>query len=87
MSSTILPQIVICLLNRKEGKWSWDFNALVGSIVFSSAVSGSCQVFIVTRGLRPKVCRPSANTENYRRMREKPLVPRVALGNEPAVNS
>ena len=52
---------------------------------FSSAVSGFCQVFIVTRaksfsrgfGLRPKMCRPSANTENSRRTREKPLVPRV----------
>ena len=28
-------------------------------------------------GLRLKMCRPSANTENFRRMREKPLVPRV----------
>ena len=28
-------------------------------------------------GLRPKRCRPSANTENSRRRREKPLVPRV----------
>ena len=28
-------------------------------------------------GLRPKICRPSANTENSRRTREKPLVPRV----------
>ena len=28
-------------------------------------------------GLRPKMCRPSANTENFRRAREKPLVPRV----------
>ena len=28
-------------------------------------------------GLRPKTCRPSANTENSRRKREKPLVPRV----------
>ena len=50
---------------------------------FSSAVSSFCQVFIVTRaffrgfGLRPKMCRPSANTENSRRTREKPLVPRV----------
>ena len=26
-------------------------------------------------GLRPKTCRPSANTENSRRTREKPLVP------------
>ena len=28
-------------------------------------------------GLRPKMCQPSANTENSRRTREKPLVPRV----------
>ena len=28
----------------------------------------------------PKMCRPSANTENSRRTREKPLVPRVIYG-------
>ena len=58
----------------------------LGARDFSSAVSGFCQVFIVTRaksfsrgfGLRPKMCRPSANTENFRHTREKPLVPRVA---------
>ena len=62
----------------------------LGARDFSSAVSGFCQVFIVTCakrfsrgyaargfGLRPKMCRPSANTENSRRTREKPLVPRV----------
>ena len=49
----------------------------LGARDFSSAVSCFCQVFIVTRGLRPKICRPSANTENSRRTREKPLVPRV----------
>ena len=42
----------------------------------------SLSVFIVTRsrgfGLRPKMCRPSANTENSHRTREKPLVPRGA---------
>ena len=43
----------------------------LGARDFSSAVSGFCQVFIVT------TCRPSANTENSRRKREKPLVPRV----------
>ena len=32
---------------------------------------------IVTRGLRLKMRRPSANTENSRLTREKPLVPRV----------
>ena len=57
----------------------------LGSRDFSSAVSGFCQVFIVTRfaargfGLRPKMCRPSANTENSRRTREKPLVPRIVV--------
>ena len=55
----------------------------LGAGDFSSAVSGFCQVFVVTRfaargfDLRPKTCRPSANTETSRRTREKPLVPRV----------
>ena len=48
----------------------------LGARDFSSAVCCFCQVFIVTR-LRPKMCRPSANTENSHRTREKPLVPRV----------
>ena len=47
-----------------------DFPTL-GAGDFSSAVSGF--------GLRTKMCRPSANTENFRRAREKPLVPRVGL--------
>ena len=51
----------------------------LGARDFSSAVSGFCQVFIVTR---PKMCRPSANTENSRRTREKPLVPRVNSGGQ-----
>ena len=64
----------------------------LGARDFSSAVSGFFQVFIVTRaksfsrgfaarefGLRPKMCRPSANIENSSCTREKPLVPRVAL--------
>ena len=38
----------------------------------SSAVSASCQVFIVTRAA-------SANTENSLRTREKPPVPRVVF--------
>ena len=42
-----------------------------GPWAFSSAVSGFCQVFFSR-------LRPSANTENFRRTREKPLVPRVA---------
>ena len=55
----------------------------LGARDFSSAVSGFSQVFIVTRaksgfGLRPKMCRPSANTPNSHRTREKPLVPRVS---------
>ena len=55
-------------------------SSTLGARDVSSAVSGFCQVFIVTRaasaygrrcvGLQP-------NTENSRRTREKPLVPRV----------
>ena len=48
----------------------------LGARDVSSAVSGFCQVFRGF-GLRPKMCRPSANTENSHRTREKPLVPRV----------
>ena len=61
----------------------------LGATDFSSAVSGFCQVFIVTRAkasgaeffsrLRRSWLRPSANTENSRRTREKPLVPRIRL--------
>ena len=53
----------------------------LGARDFSSAVSGFCQVLIVTRrfpaggfGPQPQKCRPSAHTENSRRTREKPLV-------------
>ena len=65
----------------EEAKHSQEKSTL-GARDFSSAVSGLCQVFIVTRaacglGLRPTMCRPSANTKNSRRTREKPLVPRV----------
>ena len=61
----------------------------VGARDFSSADSGFCQVYIVNPrvfslgfaargfGLRPKMFRPSANTKNSRRRREKPLLPRV----------
>jgi len=53
----------------------------LGARDFSSAVSGFCQVFIVTRAffsqLRRSLLRPSANTENSHRTREKLLVPRV----------
>ena len=68
--------------NFKPGdSLSFVYIITLGSRDFSSAVSGFCQVFIVTRaffsrliaargfGLRP--------TENSRRTREKPLVPRV----------
>ena len=53
----------------------------------SNAVSGFCQVFIYSDpremfsrgfGPRPKMCRPLAETENFRRGRENPLVPRVS---------
>ena len=36
-------------------------------------------------GQRPKMCRPSANTENFRRTREKPLVPKVRWGTQASV--
>ena len=54
----------------------------LGARDFSSAVSGFYQVFsrsCAARGfgLRPKMSRPSANTEDSRRTREKPVVPRV----------
>ena len=42
----------------------------LGARDFFSAVSGFCQV---------KMCRPSANTENSRRTRKKPLVPRIQM--------
>ena len=44
----------------------------LGARDFSRAVSG----FL---GLRPKMYRPSPNTENSHRTREKPLVPRVGM--------
>ena len=61
----------------------------LGARDFCCAVSDFCQVCIgdplvfsvgfAARGfgLRPKMCRPLANTESSRRRREKPLVPRV----------
>jgi len=58
----------------------------LGAKNFSSAVSGFCQVFTVTRArLRRSwlvMCRPSANTENSRRTRERLLVPRVGGRNK-----
>ena len=70
----------------KGNESDWLRKATLGARDFSSAVSGFCQVFIVTRfaarefGLWPKMCWPSANTENSRCTREKPLVPRVKEG-------
>ena len=54
----------------------------LGARDFPGAVSGFCQVLIVTpaKSLRPKMCQSSANTENSRRTREKPLVPSVWEG-------
>ena len=40
----------------------------------------SCAFAACGFGPRPKMCRPSADTENFRRTREKPLVPRVIYG-------
>ena len=48
----------------------------LGARDFSSMVSSFGQVFTVTH-LQPKMCRPSANTENSHRTREKPPVPSV----------
>ena len=58
----------------------------LGARDFSSAVSGFCQVFVVTRAKSVFLAASAygqANTENFRSTREKPLVPRVwiaALG-------
>ena len=53
----------------------------VGARDFSSVVFGFCLVFnSEPRGKRPKMCRLSANAENSRRTQEKPLVPRVVMG-------
>ena len=72
-------QQFLCLLSVKQfPNHHVPAKATLGARDFSSPVSGFCQVFIVT--LRPKMCRPSANTENSRRTREKPLVPRVCQG-------
>ena len=49
-----------------------DFSNAVSSPLVASAYGRS------SVGLRPKQCRPSANTENSHRTREKPLVPRVS---------
>ena len=88
----------ICLSSNLVSTYYWQLSIVfylfcpiwptLGARDFSSAVSGFCQVFIVTRaksfsrgfGLRPKTCRPSADTETSRRTREKPLVPRVGGG-------
>ena len=80
--------IINCVSKLHVSSVSFPPTDTLGARDFSSAVSGFCQVFIVTRaksgfaargfGLRPKTCRPSANTETSRRTRENPLVPRVS---------
>ena len=63
------------------------FLLTLGARDFSSAVSGFYQVFAAREfGLRPKICRPSANTENSRCTREKPLVPRVLFASKKSKN-
>ena len=61
----------------------WSFVSL-GAKDFSNAVSSFCQVLRVTRGslarsLAEDLSRPSANNENSRCTREKPLIPRVVI--------
>ena len=57
----------------------WSFLSL-GAKDFSNAVSSFCQVLRVTRGsLAEDLSRPSANNENSRCTREKPLIPRVVI--------
>ena len=84
MTSLLWLKIILCarqLLNFIRHLTFWLLFHLwllwgrctLGARDSSSAVSGFCQGF----GLRSKMCRPSANTENSRRKREKPLVPRV----------
>ena len=59
----------------------------LGARDFSSAVSGFCQVFIVTRATtrfsRGFGVRPKADTENSRLTREKPLVAWVSWRTPP----
>ena len=62
--SKINPGLALIGFEQLGLDWS-----TLGARDFSSAVSGFCQVFIVTR----------ANTENSHRTRQKPLVPRVWL--------
>ena len=88
LSREIRIVLWLTIIRGKTSQWASAHDTL-GARDFSSAVSGFCQVFIVTRaksfsrgfaargfGLRPKLCRPSA--DKSRRTREKPLVPRVA---------
>ena len=83
MSSTTLPQLVICLLNRKEGTWSWDFNAL--------GYPGCCFRFLSSLYTDP---RPTAEgVSAFGQHRKLPPHTRKtsgtqgSLGQEPAVNS
>jgi len=68
---------VLCLPRRDFARVRAFFLRKLGARDFSSAVSGFCQVFIVTSDCRDpheKFFSPLANTENSRRTREKPLV-------------
>ena len=66
-SIELQTELAICLVSGHHAT-----NVTLGARDSSSAVSGFCEF-----GLRPKMCRPSANTENFRCTREKPLIPRV----------
>ena len=57
--------------------WACRKSLTLGARDFSSAVSGLC---FAARGfgLRPKMCL-SANTENSRRKRKRPVVPRLLI--------
>ena len=79
-------KLAVKSVTKKGGSFSDSSLLTLGARDFSSAVSGFCQVFIVTRAksgffsrLRPTAEDVSAfaSTENSRRAREKPLVPRV----------
>ena len=63
----LVPRVLRFLSLDTEFSIVLLFYRAVGARDFSSAVSGFC------------MCRPSANTENSRRTRVKPLLPRVIL--------
>ena len=62
---------VLDLHNYKRFSW------LSVNVTVSCNILSRWAQLISVLSLRPKMCRPSANTENSRRTREKPLVPRV----------